>query len=253
MFALMQRDAALDTARGASDNLAISSTIDRRYAAAEARINALIAANPNKTRAVQDERYRSGVVPDLEWISPASTEPVPGAAAAPPSAAPAPASTGTGTTSTGNPTGTPTDVDAELAGYPAPVGDVRMAPAEPLEEVRQLQDIEIANAFYMAMFWQLERGDQLGISDLNAEDALSAGRERERSGRASFLTAEQVREAGPDINNAVVDQALSGPTGEAAARQRNANAAARAAARTPFGSSAVFRQEDIIRMVTRDA
>jgi murein DD-endopeptidase MepM/ murein hydrolase activator NlpD len=232
MFALIQRDAALDNARMARDGIEISDTVGQRYAAAEARILELISASRDKptvnTREGQIVKYDEHRHPELEWISPWSTQLPAGSTATP-----------------GQEAGT---VDNRLGGYAAPAGDVRMSPAEPIEEIRQLQDVEIANAFYLAMFWHAE--DQMSGADLNAEDVIGADRERDRSNQPSHLTVEQLRAAGESPDRAVVAQAINGTGSATDASRRQARAENGRAARVRLNISAVFRQEDILRMVT---
>lgn len=234
MFALMARDVALDAARLAVNRTEINHTIENRYAAADTRTHELLTVDHGlSTRDGQIEKYNTRKAPGLVWISPWDTTP------------PAVA----GTSAPADPNQTQEAIDARLGGFPAPVGDVRMAPAEPIEEVRKLQELETANAFYRAMFWQLEKESQLSGADLNAADVLRADSESERSGRNSTLTSAQITAAQGTIDNATVAQALEGSTGESAALTRSRNRTTTQTSRAQLGTSAVFRQEDVLRMV----
>lgn len=237
MFELMARDVALDAARLAVNGPEINHTIENRYAAADTRTHELLTADHGlSTRDGQIEKYNTRQAPGLVWISP--WDPTPPAIA--------------GSSTTADPNQTQEAIDQRLGGFPAPVGDVRMAPAEPIEEVRKLQELETANAFFLAMFWQLEKESQLSGADLNAADVLRADSERERSGRGSALTSAQITAAQGAVVNATVAQALEGSTGETAALTRSRHRTTTQTARAQLGTSAVFRQEDVLRMVTAD-
>lgn len=240
MFALIQRDAALDNARMGRDAPAISAAVDTRYETATTRIAELIAAQVtgSTTTADQEAKWQRGEAPGIPWISPAA------------------AAQGAQSTSD-NPTGSSSyadpnvpSVDAVLGGYAAPAGDVRMAPAEPIEEIRQLQDLDRADAFYRALFWQAL--DQPSSADLTAEDVIGADRERGARGRASFLTPEQAAAAGENPSRETIASALNAATNASETASRAARAAITARSRISNEISCVFRQEDIIRMVTPD-
>ena len=264
MFMLMQRDAAMDAARMANDGGDIRHLIQSRYNAAEQRIRVLISDNGHNALTHFDQQFKweRGDAPGLLWISPVEGSHSRGAPAATPGgpAAPAPTSNANGAAATGgiSPTGGPAgaqpgapstdpDIDDALGGYAATAGDVRMAPAEPLEEIRKLQDIELAASFYSAMFWQ--NAFASSEADITAADSSNALLEQRDSGTASYGIPAQVQ-----ASNGLYDATAAAAAVQAAAqasaessRTHTANETANLRAR--LRGATVFRQEDIIRMV----
>lgn len=239
MFMLMQRDAALDAARAGRDSADVTAIVEVRYSASEARIKALIAAHPESTRAVQESKWASFIEPGIPWV-PAVTQVDAAAPDAPQIAAPTGAASDV----------TVSNVDVRLGGYAAPVGDVRMAPAEPIEEIRQLQDVEIADAFYRAMFWQLELEDQQSSAGIAAYDVIESDSERSQRGGASFLTQQGNVEARENPSRDVLEQSIAAADQASATATRTQQRGRQQTSRTRLDASTVFRQEDVIRMVT---
>lgn len=205
MFALMQRSAALEAARLGQNQ------------------NTVEIAVRNRDLPANQGNVPQGTTNTLTSTSQTPTD-----------------STGTAVVSTG---GQPPD--AMLAGIAIPVGAIAMAPAEPIEEIRALQEFSRAEAFYQTLFY---RDTGLG-TDLLSIEQFRESRNTEDDVPVPYLSVRENDDA-PSPGQIADLAAVAAQTGEQIARER-------AGARTPVAperlrSSAVFRYQDIVDMETLD-
>jgi len=135
--------------------------------------------------------------------------------------------------------------DTILAGIAVPVGAIAMAPAEPIEEIRVLQEFGRAESFYQTLFYR-----DIGLgADLLSLEQFRESRDTSDDMPVPYLTVREVDQA-PPANQIADLAAVAAQSGEQVARDR-------ARARPPVApdrlrSTAVFRYQDVVDMETRD-
>lgn len=147
-------------------------------------------------------------------------------------------------------TGTPVVVagaspDAVLSGFAVPVGATAMAPAEPIQEIRVLQEFERAESFYQTLLYR-----DIGLgSDLLSLAQFRESRDTSDDVPSPYLTVQETG-AAPRPSELANLAAAAAQSGEQIARERAGARPALAPER--LRSTAVFRYSDIVDMETLD-